>query len=100
MEAPKLTLITGEEVTLPRPTMKMWRLVAEYDSQDKDDWNFVKLMNEHLKIVSQMFNVNPDDVDPADVIPSYMEGATYIIGIANEKLKQLPKNAEAEEATE
>lgn len=100
MDIPKIKLITGEEVTLPRPTMKMWRLVAEYDDKNKEDWSIIRLMDEHSKIVGQMFGVNPDDIDPADVIPAYMAGATYVINIANEKLKQLPKNAEAEEAQE
>jgi hypothetical protein len=97
MKIPKIKLVTGEEVTLPRPTMKMWRMVAEYDDKDKSDWSFIKLMDEHSKLVAQMFGVNVDDIDPADVIPCYMKGATYVINIANEKLQQLP-NAEAEEA--
>lgn len=96
--APKLKLITGEEITLPRLTMKMWRLVAEYDDMEKEGWSFVKLMDEHSKIVAQMYGVNVDDIDPSDVIPAYMEGATYVINVASEKLKKLPKNGETVEA--
>jgi hypothetical protein len=54
-------------------------------------------MIEHAKIVGQMFDVNPDDIDPAYVVPGYLDGARYVINLVNEKLKKLP-NAEAEEA--
>ena len=97
MDVPKIKLATGEEVTLPRPNMKMWRLVAEYDEKNKDEWTFHELMIEHAKIVGQMFGVNPDDIDPAYVVPGYLDGARYVINLVNEKLKKLP-NAEAEEA--
>ena len=43
---------------------------------------------------------NADDIDPADVVPGYMEAATWVLNIANEKLKKLPKNAEAEAGEE
>ena len=42
--------------------------------------------------------VDPDDIDPAYVVPGYLDGARYVINLVNEKLKKLPKNAEAEEA--
>lgn len=100
MESPVLKLIDGKEVTLPRPTMKMWRKVAEYDEVEKADWSIVKLMDEHSKMIAEMFGLESvDDIDPADVLPKYVETATYVIGIVNEKLKKLP-NAEAEEAKE
>ncbi len=93
----KLTLIDGREATLPRPNMKMWRRVAEYDEQDKSGWPISKLMVEHANMIAEMFGLeSADDIDPADVLPMYMEAAGYVIGVANEKLKKLP-NAEAEE---
>jgi hypothetical protein len=57
-------------------------------------------MIEHAKIVGQMFDVNPDDIDPAYVVPGYLDGARYVINLVNEKLKKLPKNAEAEAGEE
>lgn len=100
MEIPVLKLTDGTEVVLPRPTMSMWRLVAEYDEVDKSEWGIVKLMNSHTEKLVQMFGLkNDDQIDPADVLPKYVETATYVIGIVNEKLKKLP-NVEAEGAPE
>lgn len=97
MAIPSITLIDGREVTLPRPNMKMWRRVAEYDELDKTDWTISKLMTEHAAMIAEMFGLeSADDMDPADVLPMYMEAASYVIGVASEKLKKLP-NAEAEE---
>lgn len=97
MEIPSITLADGREVKLPRPNMKMWRRVAEYDEQDKTGWSISKLMTEHAAVIAEMFGLeSADDIDPADVLPMYMEAAGYVIGVANEKLKKLP-NAEAEE---
>ena len=95
MGIPKITLLDGTEVTMPRPTMKMWCRVAEYDETEKGEWGIVKLMDEHSKIIAEMFGLeSPEVIDPADVLPMYVEAASYVIGIANEKLKKLPKNAE------
>ena len=100
VEIPVLKLIDGREVALPRPTMKMWRRVAEYDEVEKVDWPIRKLMDEHSKIIAEMFGLeSADDIDPADVLPKYVEAARYVIGIVNEKLKKLP-NAEAAEGEE
>lgn len=97
MEIPSITLADGREVKLPRPNMKMWRRVAEYDEQDKTGWSISKLMTEHAAVIAEMFGLeSADDIDPADVLPMYMEAAGYVIGVANEKLKKLP-NAGAEE---
>lgn len=97
METPKIMLITGEEITLPRPTMKMWRRVAEYDEIDKENWSLVKLMGEHSQMIAEMYGLeNTDDIDPADVLPKYVESATFVIGIVNEKLKKLPNAAAVE----
>lgn len=95
MDIPKI-VVNGQEIELPRPNMKMWRRVAEYDEQEKTGWSFIRLMEEHGKMVAEMFGIeSSDDIDPADVLPSYLSAASYIINVANEKLKQLP-NAEAE----
>lgn len=97
-ELPKLTLIDGREVTLPKPTMKMWLRVAEYDNQEKDEWPLSKLMAEHAKVIAEMYGLDTiDDIDPADVLTGYVEAAKYILGVATEKLQKLPKNVEAEE---
>ena len=93
---PKITLIDGREIELPRPTMKMWRSVAQYDEVDKSEWGIIALMDEHSKMIKEMYGLDSvDDIDPADVLPKYVESATYVIGIVNEKLKKLPKNADA-----
>ena len=97
-ELPKLTLIDGREVTLPKPTMKMWLRVAEYDNQEKDEWPLSKLMAEHAKVIAEMYGLDTiDDIDPANVLTGYVEAASYVIGIATDKLRKLPKNVEAEE---
>lgn len=97
-ELPKLKLIDGREVTLPKPTMKMWLRVAEYDNQEKDEWPMSKLMAEHAKVIAEMYGLETiDDIDPADVLTGYVEAAKYILGVATEKLQKLPKNVEAEE---
>lgn len=97
-ELPKLKLIDGREVTLPKPTMKMWLRVAEYDNQEKDEWPLSKLMAEHAKVIAEMYGLETiDDIDPADVLTGYVEAAKYILGVATEKLQKLPKNVEAEE---
>ncbi len=96
-ELPKLKLITGEEVTLPKPTMKMWLQVAEYDQIDKDDWTLSHLMKEHAEIIAAMYGLESTDViDPAEVLTAYVTAASYIIDVATEKLKKLP-NAGAED---
>lgn len=93
--------VKGKEYKLERPTMKMWRRVAEYDGMDKESWDFVKLMDEHAKLLAEIYGIeNADDIDPADVVPGYLEAATWVLNTANEKLKQLPKNAEAEAGEE
>ena len=98
METPKITLIDGQEITLPRPTMKMWRRVAEYDEIDKDDWSIIKIMDEHSKIIAEMYGLeDAEKIDPADVLPQYMKTASYVIRIVNEKLQKIP-NAETAEA--
>ena len=92
--------VKGKEYKLERPTMGMWKLVAKYDEQDKSEWDFIRLMGEHAKVLAELYGVeDPDDIDPADVIPGYMEAATYVLNTANEKLKKLP-NAEAETGEE
>lgn len=93
MEKPRITLVDGTTITLQRPSMKMWRRVAEYDDMDKADWGFRQLMEEHAKMLAEMFGLDsPDNIDPADVLPMYLEAAGYIIGVANEKLKKLPND--------
>ena len=87
--------VNGQEIELQRPNMKMWRLVAEYDDKDKSGWRLAELMEGHAAMLAKMYAVNADDIDPADVLPGYVEAATYIINTANERLKNLPK-AEAE----
>lgn len=78
--------------------MKMWRMVAEYDEVDKSEWGIVKLMDEHSKMLMEMFGMdNVENIDPADVLPKYVEAATYVIGIVHEKLRKLP-NVKTEEA--
>lgn len=95
-DLPKIKLLTGEEITLPRPTMKMWLKVAEYDDIEKDGWPMSKLMKSHAEIIADMYGLKSiDDINPADVLTGYVEAASYVIGIATEKLKKLP-NAEAE----
>lgn len=97
-ELPKLKLMNGEDVTLQKPTMKMWLRVAEYDNVEKDEWPMSKLMAEHAKVIAEMYGLETiDDIDPADVLTGYVEAAKYILGVATEKLRKLPKNAEAEE---
>lgn len=97
-ELPKLKLMNGEDVTLPKPTMKMWLRVAEYDNIEKDEWPMSKLMAEHAKVIAEMYGLETiDDIDPADVLTGYVEAAKYILGVATEKLHKLPKNAETEE---
>ena len=96
MDIPKIR-VKGKEIELPRPTMKMWRRVAEYDEQDKEGWGTFRLMDEHSKVLAEMYGLpSPDDIDPADVLVGYTEAATYVLGIAGERLKELPKNVEAE----
>lgn len=96
-ELPKLKLMNDEEVTLPKPTMKMWLRVAEYDNVEKDEWPMSKLMAEHAKVIAEMYGLETiDDIDPADVLTGYVEAAKYILGVATEKLHKLPKNVEAE----
>lgn len=98
MDAPKMTLADGREVVLPRPNMKMWRKVAEYDEVDKTSWHISKLMDEHSNMIAEMFGLeSADDIDPADVLPMYVKAAGYVIGVASEKLNKLP-NVETEEA--
>ena len=95
MDVPKLTLADGTEIKLPRPTMKMWLKVAEYDEKDKAEWGIARLMQEHAAMIADMFGLkSTDEIDPADVLPMYIEAAGYVIGVANEKLKKIP-NAEA-----
>ena len=97
---PVLNLIDGTEIELPRPTMKMWRMVAEYDEIDKSDWNILQLMDGHSKIIAEMFSVSDiEKIAPEDVLPKYMEAAGYVIGIVNSKLKKIP-NAETVEGQE
>ena len=96
MDIPKIR-VKGKEIELPRPTMKMWRRVAEYDELDKEGWGTFRLMDEHSKMLAEMYGLSsPDDIDPADVLVGYTEAATYVIGIAGERLKELPKNVETE----
>ena len=95
-DLPKIKLLTGEEITLPRPTMKMWLQVAEYDDVDKEGWPMSKLMKSHAETIADMYGLKSiDDINPADVLTGYVEAASYVIGLATEKLKKLP-NAEAE----
>lgn len=97
-DLPKLKLMNGEEVTLTKPTMKMWLRVAEYDNVEKDEWPMSKLMAEHAKVIAEMYGLETiDDIDPADVLTGYVEAAKYILGVATEKLHKLPKNVETEE---
>lgn len=98
MNIPKIR-VKGKEIELPRPTMKMWRRVAEYDEQDKESWGTFRLMDESSKMLAEMYGLpSPDDIDPADVLVGYTEAATYVLGIAGERLKELPKNVETETA--
>jgi hypothetical protein len=86
-----LTLVNGTEVQLPRPNMKMWRKVAEYDEIDKTEWSLNKLMAEHAAMLVEMYGLeNADEIDPADVLPMYVRAASYVINVASEKLRNLP----------
>lgn len=88
--------INGKEVSIPRPTMKMWRCVAQYDEINKDKWSMARLMDEHANMLATIYGLeDSNDIDPADILPGYVAAATYVINVAYEKMKNLP-NAETE----
>ena len=70
---------------------KIGTVLAVSDIMETEPWGFYS-PNSFLNVAAKV----QTGLDPADVLPMYMEAAGYVIGVANEKLKKLP-NAEAEE---
>ena len=96
METPKLKL-KNKTYTAQRPTMGVWRQVVEYDETKKD--GLIEVVDGHMKILSAIYGVAVEDIqeniDIADIIPSYLEAAAWVINLTYEKMKAIPKNAEA-----
>ena len=97
MATPVLKL-NGKEYKAPRPTMGVWRKVIEYDDAKKE--KLVDMIDGHIGIMALIYNIDADEVrdniDIADVIPSYLTAVRWVIDLTYEKMKEIPsKNAEA-----
>ena len=97
MATPVLKL-NGKEYTAPRPTMGVWRQVIAYDDAKKE--KLVDMIDGHIGILALIYNIDVDEVrdniDIADVIPSYLTAVRWVIDLTYEKMKKIPsKNAEA-----
>ena len=97
MATPVLKL-NGKEYKAPRPTMGVWRKVIEYDDAKKE--KLVDMIDGHIGILALIYNIDADEVrdniDIADVIPSYLTAVRWVIDLTYEKMKKIPsKNAEA-----
>ena len=97
MATPVLKL-NGKEHKAPRPTMGVWRKVIEYDDAKKE--KLVDMIDGHIGIMALIYNIDADEVrdniDIADVIPSYLTAVRWVIDLTYEKMKKIPsKNAEA-----
>ena len=97
MATPVLKL-NGKEYKAPRPTMGVWRKVIEYDDAKKE--KLVDMIDGHIGILALIYNIDADEVrdniDIADVIPSYLTAVRWVIDLTYEKMKEIPsKNAEA-----
>lgn len=96
METPKLKL-KNKTYTAQRPTMGVWRQVVEYDETKKD--GLIEAIDGHMKILSVIYDIPVDEIqeniDIADVIPSYLAAAAWVINLTYEKMKAIPKNADA-----
>lgn len=98
MEKPFI-MVDGQKHEPPRPNMKVWRELVEYDSEDKQDRKITELMTGHLHMVSVIYGIDEDELadgmDIADIIPAYLAAARWVISLIYEKMKQLP-NVEAQ----
>ena len=97
MATPVLKL-NGKEYTVPRPTMGVWRKVIAYDDAKKE--KLVDMIDGHVEILALIYGIDADEVrdniDIADVIPSYLTAVRWVIDLTYEKMKKIPsKNAEA-----
>ena len=97
MATPVLKL-NSKEYKAPRPTMGVWRKVIAYDDTKKE--KLVDMIDGHIGILALIYNIDADEVrdniDIADVIPSYLTAVRWVIDLTYEKMKKIPsKNAEA-----
>ena len=97
MDIPVLKL-NGKEYKAPRPTMGVWRQVIAYDDAKKE--KLVDMIDGHIGILALIYGIDADEVrdniDIADVIPSYLTAVRWVIDLTYEKMKKMPsKNAEA-----
>ena len=97
MDTPVLKL-NDNVYKAPRPTMGVWRQVIAYDDAKKE--KLVDMIDGHIGILALIYGIDADEVrdniDIADVIPSYLTAGRWVIDLTYEKMKKIPsKNAEA-----
>ena len=79
----ELEIVYGKEYKAPRPTMGVWRKVIAYDDAKKE--KLVDMIDGHIEILALIYGIDADEVrdniDIADVIPSYLTAVRWVIDL-------------------
>ena len=105
MDIPKLT-IKGKDYEPKPPTMKAWRLTAEFDEQDKLQWDVKKLIDAYEGYIVAAFDrpevtrkALEETMKAADLIPFGNKLKEWVLVQVFDQLVKVP-NAETPEAVE
>ena len=90
MEKPIL-VIGDKKIKLPSPTMKVWKEVVKFNSDyfTDDTHTIAETISACEAELAKIYGIDSDDIDdinPADVMPTYTATSKYIIELAMSKI--------------
>lgn len=99
MERPTIK-INGEVRYMPAVKARMWREVIKFEEERKS-LPTIDMLDKHCEIIAKIFGTTTDEVldnlEIADVMPSYYAILNYIAAMLTEKIKADKKNEEVAE---
>lgn len=104
MEKPILE-INGKTFKLPEPTMKMWKNVVKFNSEyfAENEHTIADTITACEEELAKLYGVEIDEIDemnPADVMPTYTKTSRYVMELAMSKLNDGADEKNAEKAAE
>ena len=96
---PKLYIDGRAFEPVKHPTMKMWRAVMKFDSEDQSDKTIDEILEGYLDTLSLIYGLERtklDGLEISEIIPSYKRAAQWLVQQVFVKLQDVPKNAPTE----
>jgi len=98
MDTPKLK-IKGKAYEPAPPTMRVWRLTADFDEQNKVDWEVKRLIDEYSVYIVEAFNrkeVTRESIEESllasELIPFGNKLKEWVLVQVFESLVKIPKD--------